>query len=66
MKKRVEFHQANIQVAFKIVDDEKSYGLKTAEFSLLMDTPEEWVTAQELVAQAKEQVEKGVENGDGA
>lgn len=66
MKKRVEFHQANIQIAFKIVDDEKSYGLKTAEFSLLMDTPEEWATAQEAIRKARERLEEGIDHGDSA
>lgn len=63
-EKRVEFHQANVKIAFRVVDDEKSYGLKTAEFSLLLNTPEEWMAAQELVAQAKKQFEEGINGGN--
>ena len=49
MPKRVEFHQAEITVTVRIVDDERSYGARQFSLVLLMDTEQEWHVAREQV-----------------
>ena len=64
LTKRVEFHQARIQIAVKIVDDERSYGVKNMEIVLLLNTAEEWAAAREQISKAMEQIEVQA-NADG-
>jgi len=45
MTKRAEFHQATITTQIRIVDDRRSYELKTAQVTLLLDTLDEWMIA---------------------
>ena len=58
--KRAEFHQAQITIVIKIVDDERSYGTQQAQINLLVDTDEEWAATREQVAKALKQVEEQV------
>lgn len=63
--KKAEFHQARIQIAIRIVDDERSYGIKNAEIALFLNTAEEWATAREQVIQAIKRIEvQANANGD--
>ena len=43
--KRAEFHQATITAQIRIVDDNRSYGLKTAQVLVLVDKEHEWMIA---------------------
>ena len=64
MAKRVEFHQATINVAIKILDDDQSYGVKQASIVVLLNTIPEWTKVQEQIAVAVKQIEDQV-NADG-
>lgn len=65
MAKRVEFHQANITVSFSIVDENRSYGVRQAQLSLLMDTDEEWAVAREQIQATMKQLQEQLDaNGD--
>lgn len=58
--KRVEFHQVQINVVMKIVDDERSYGTQQAQVNLFVDSDQEWDAAREQIYEAMLQVEKQV------
>ena len=60
MTKRAEFHQAQINVVMRIVDDERSYGTQQAQINLFMNSDEEWAAAREQIAEALLQVGKQV------
>jgi len=63
--KRIEFHQANITVSFSIVDENRSYGIRQAQLSLLMDTDEEWDAAREQIQATMKQLQEQLDaNGD--
>ena len=64
MSKRVEFHQAQIVVDFRIVDEERSHGLKRATVTLLMDTEQEWAAAREEIERARVQLGEQLANSD--
>lgn len=61
MDKRVEFHQAQITVVVKVVDDERSHGMHQLQYQVLMDTDAEWESVRELmheqIAQLQEQLD---------
>lgn len=50
MTKRAVFHQATITTQIRIVDDNRSYDLKTAQITVLMDTDLEWQIAAAMAA----------------
>lgn len=43
--KRAQLHQATITALLAVVDDEKSYGLRKVQTTVLMDTEAEWDAA---------------------
>lgn len=65
MEKRVEFHQATITVLFRIVDGNRSYGVKQAQISLLVDSDEEWQVARKQIQAAMAQLQEQLDaDGD--
>ena len=56
--KRVEFHQARIVVIFRIVDDNRSYGMQQAQLDVLIDTDAEWAAAREQIEKARTELEQ--------
>ena len=65
MDKRVEFHQAQIKVTVRIVDDEKSHGMRQFDTALLLNTDPEWADVRERIDRAIEQIREQVAE-DGA
>lgn len=57
MTKRVEFHQAQIQVVFRVVDDERSYGLPTMQAQVVVDTDAEWADVRRQIEEARAEYE---------
>jgi hypothetical protein len=49
MTKRVEFHQAQVTVTVKVVDDERSYGTQDFSTVVLMNTNADWADLREKV-----------------
>lgn len=58
MAKRVEFHQAQIAVVAKVVDDERSYGTPQFTLNVLLDTDAEWAAARKQIAEGLRQLEE--------
>ena len=54
MSKRVEFHQAEITVTVRVVDDERSYGARRFSLALLLDTDAEWTAARRQIRETIE------------
>jgi hypothetical protein len=64
--KRVEFHQAQITVVVRIVDDERSYGLQQFSTTLFLNKDAEWTDARKRIDEALEEMAQQVNtNGDG-
>ena len=61
--KRAEFHQATITAQIRIVDDNRSYRLKTAQVTLLLDTDLEWQTAITQIQDAIDKLNEGLALG---
>lgn len=62
--KRVEFHQAVINVQFRILDDDRSYGLQNAQVVVLVDSEPEWTAAIQQIRDALQQVTQQVQSAD--
>lgn len=63
--KRVEFHQAQISVAARIVDDEKSHGAQQFSTTLYLNTDAEWADARKRIDEALAEIKKQVNSDDG-
>jgi len=62
MTKRAEFHQAQVNVQFRIVDDDRSYGLQEAQVTILIDTEQEWTNAIDQIHGALAQLTEQLTN----
>ncbi len=64
MTKRVEFHQAQVTVAVKIVDDERSYGQQSFDTVVLMNTNADWADLREKIDNTIVQFQKQLDEAE--
>lgn len=55
---KIEFHQAQITVAVRLIDGQKSKGLKQFSLQVLLDTDEEWAAARQQIADAMKKLQE--------
>ena len=63
MAKTVEFHEATIAFAVKVIEGGRVVDVQRFQLAVLMDTPQEWQSAMELI-QAQLKALKEVADGD--
>jgi hypothetical protein len=64
MTKRAEFHQAIINVQFRIVDDDRSYGLHNAQVIVLLDKDRDWQLAITQIQDAMHQLNEDLQGAN--
>lgn len=63
MSRHVEFHEAQITIAVKVVEGGRTVDVQRFQLAVLVDTPQEWAQAIELV-QAQLKALREVADGD--
>lgn len=58
MPLKIEFHQAQVTVAVKLIDGPVSKGLKQFSFMVLQNTEEEWAAARKQVEDALKKLQE--------
>jgi len=58
MTKRIEFHQAQLTVVLRAVDDDRSYGTQVLRYDMLLNTDAEWNNVRALLAEQMEQLQE--------
>ena len=58
MARNVEFHQAQLTVVLRIVDDDRSYGTQVLRYDMLLNTDAEWNNVRALLAEQMEQLQE--------
>lgn len=64
MTKRVEFHQANITTLFRVIDGDRSLGLRQMQSQVLVDTDAEWADVRRQIQQAMTELEAELNGGN--
>ena len=65
MTKQAQFHQAQIAVLVRIIDGDKSDGLRQFQTGVLLNTDAEWVAVREQIDEAIAEIQKELDDAAG-
>jgi hypothetical protein len=65
MPKKVEFHQANIVVLVRVLDGDKSDGLRQFQTGVILNTDAEWSDVRQKIDDTIAEIQNGLDDGTG-
>lgn len=63
--KKIELHQINVTVVLRVIDGDKSDGLRQFQTGLLLDTDAEWAALRENIQQEIVRLQQELNNAAG-